>query len=86
MPRLEKHHRLCVLWFLCRRPIAQQRRATLRYLLQGAPYTTNDLYAASKAFESQICAGLLRRGRRYRTHCKIDVTEDLFELVMRFLV
>ena len=88
VPQLDKASslRIRILTFLCDLPIRLQRRRALRKLLQGKPWTTNDMWQCRQAFEAQCYGSISRAGRVYRT-CgrRLSPNDDFFDLVMNFL-
>ena len=88
VPQLDKESslRIHILTFLCVLPIRLQRRRTLRKLLQGKPWTTNDMWQCRQAFEAQCYGSVSRAGRVYRTCSRrLSHNDDFFDLVMNFL-
>ena len=88
VPQLDKapNLRIHILTFLCDLPIRLQRRRTLRIVLQGKPWTTNDMWQCRQAFEAQCYGSISRAGRVYRTRGRrLNLDHDFLELVMNFL-
>ena len=90
VPQLDKESslRIHILTFLYVLPIRLQRRRTLRKLLQGRPWTTNDMWQCRQAFEAQLYGSISRVGRVYRIRRgrRLDPDHDFFDLVMDFLI
>ena len=95
VPQLDKESslRIHILTFLCVLPIRLQRRRTLRKLLQGKPWTTNDMWQCRQAFEDQLRASISRAGRVYRIghdfctgRLRLRADHDFLELVMIFFI
>ena len=89
VPQLDKESslRIHILTFLCVLPIRLQRRRTLRKLLQGKPWTTNDMWQCRLLFEAQFYGSISRAGRVYRIRrlYRVYPNHDFLELVMNFL-
>ena len=75
-----------ILSFVQASAMREQCRNTWRWFVQGADYTTNDIYSARQTVEEQMKYGIVWRYRYYRTSSFFRSDEDLLDRIIEFLV